>query len=348
MKLEVYDANDTGWAGSLRRIPPENADINFTPEWYLTWQEHEQAIPRCIVAETDGYLFFYPFLLKPIEGYDLGNTYYDIQTAYGYGGVITNHTDVPPELISRFNMEVNHWLTDNNVVAEFIREHPLLNHCRRDAEYFRVRHNVYIETSRKYIVPDKKARQNVSKVRRNPEISIQIDSEMSHLDEFIRLYNMNAIRLNMGSFYHFPDSYFRSVKDMLHHHARLIHIRYQDKIINTALFLFYGNKGTMHLAGSDHQYQAIRGNDLLYYIAIELSKNIGLEILSIGGGLTTAEDDSLFRFKSKFSNFHKEVMAGKKILNPAVFDELTSQWEKKYPELKEKYRNFFLKYRQTD
>jgi hypothetical protein len=348
MTFEVFNADQKGWSEALNRIPPEKADINFMPEWYATWQNYEQSIPKCIVSEIDGFLFVYPFFLKPIDGYSLVKTYYDIQTAYGYGGVITNRTNLPEAAILKFNRNVNSWLHDNNVIAEFIREHPLLNHCRRDADYRKVRKNVYIETSRDYSIPDKKARQNVSKILRNNEIAIQIDTEMNNLDDFIRLYNLNTIRLNMSKYYYFPTEYFYNVRDMLGKKSRLIHVVYKEKIINSTLFLFFGNKGTMHLAGSDHAYQALRGNDLMYYSAIELSKNMGLEMLTIGGGLSANEDDSLFRFKSKFSDLHKDVMVGKKIINPVVYEKLVAQWADKHPELKDKYQHFFLKYRQAD
>ncbi|MBK6346045.1 MAG: peptidoglycan bridge formation glycyltransferase FemA/FemB family protein [Bacteroidales bacterium] len=347
MKFDVLDIGQKGWSEALNRISPGNSDINFLPDWYKTWQDFEQASPKCIVAEIEEFLFVYPFFIKPIEGYCLDKTYYDIQTAYGYGGVITNLTKLPDSVVQKFNRNVNNWLFENGVVAEFIREHPLLNHCRRDATYQKVRKNVYIETSRDYRIPDKKARQNVSKIRKNPDISVQIDTDMNQLDEFVRLYNLNTVRLNMGSYYHFPTDYFTKVRDLLGKNARLINILYQDKIINTNLFFFFGNKGTMHLAGSDHDYQALRGNDLMYFSAIELSKNMGLEILTIGGGITDNDDDSLFRFKSKFSDLHKDVMVGKKIINPAIYENLISQWTEKYPEITAKYQNFFLKYRQT-
>jgi len=348
MKFEIYGSDQEGWTEALRRISPENSDINFLPEWYDTWRVYEQAVPKCIVAEIDGFVFIYPFFIKPIEGYDLDKTYFDIQTAYGYGGVITNRTDLPNTVIQKFNTKVNNWLFENNVVAEFIREHPLLNHCRRDAAYLKVRQNVYIDTKRDYRIPDKKARQNVSKVLKNQEVRVEIDDDLSHLDEFIRLYNLNIIRLNMSNYYHFPKEYFNKVRELLGKNARLINIVYQDKIINSNLFLFFGNKGTMHLAGSDHEYQTLRGNDLMYFSAIELSKNMGLEILTIGGGMSANEDDSLFRFKSKFSDIHKDVMIGKKIVNSVVYDKLVLQWAEKHPELTEQYRNFFLRYRQVD
>lgn len=347
MQFNVYSADQPEWTEALHQIPAKNSDINFLPEWYKSWQEYEQATPQCIVAEIDGVIFAYPFFLKPIDSYDLDQTYYDIQTAYGYGGIITNQPGIQDSVVDKFNREVNSWLLDNNVVAEFIREHPLLFQCRRDAGYVRVRQNVYIEPTADYILPDRKARQNISKTLHNNDISVFIDDDLVHLDEFIRLYNLNTSRLNMNKYYYFTDEYFSKIRLLLINNTKLIHILHKDKIINSVIFLHHGNKGTLHLAGSDHEYQALRTNDLMYYSAINLSYNMGLDILNIGGGTSTNEDDSLFNFKKKFSNVHRDVMVGKKIINQPVYNNLVEQWKSKYPELELKYRDFFLKYRQT-
>jgi len=347
MLFNIYSADQPEWAEALKRIPSENSDINFLPKWYKSWQEYEQATPQCIVAEMDGIIFVYPFFIKPIQGYDLDKTFYDIQTAYGYGGVITNHTGIQDSVIDKFNREVNSWLIDNNVVAEFIREHPLLYQCRRDADYTRVRQNVYIEPSAEYIIPEKKARQNIHKTLNNKDISVFIDDELVYLDEFIRLYNLNTSRLNMNKYYYFTDEYFFKIRLLLRENTKLIHILYKNKIINSVIFLHHGNKGTLHLAGSDHEFQVLRTNDLMYYSAINLSYKMGLDILNIGGGTSTNEDDSLFNFKKKFSNVHRDVMVGKKIINQPVYKNLIEQWKSGYPELEDKYKNFFLKYRQT-
>jgi hypothetical protein len=231
------------------------------------------------------------------------------------------------------------------VVAEFIREHPLLNDYRRDAKFITVRKNIYIEPGANYKIVEAKARQNVSKLNRTNEITAQIDDDFEFYADFIRLYNLNAVRLEMDSYYFFPDDYFNKIKLLLPENTRLIHVFYHDKIINSGLFFFYGNKGNMHLAGADHEFRHLKGNDYLYYQAALLSAELKLDILCIGGGLSTDENDNLFRFKKKFSNNHKDVMVGKKIINPEIYNKLLDQWESKYPHLVEKYRHYFLKYR---
>jgi len=346
MSFNVFSANDQGWSDALSRIPKENSDINFLPEWYKTWEAYEKATAQCIVAEIEGFIFVYPFLISPIEGYNTDKTYFDIQTAYGYGGVITSAKTIPATISSLFNKKVDEWLIENNVVAEFIREHPLLNYFRRDADYMLVRQNVYVPLSQDYRIPDSKTRQKISKAVRNNELRILIDNKLEFMNKFVYLYNLNARRIGMSDYYLFPDDYFNKVKTLLSENTELIHVLYENKIINSVLCFKSGNKGTLHLAGANHEYQALKANDFMYYSAIKHYADLGLDILAIGGGLTSREDDSLFHFKKKFSDLHMDVMIGKRILNQPVYTNLIDQWKSRYPELEPINRNFFLKYRQ--
>ncbi|HLO90440.1 MAG TPA: GNAT family N-acetyltransferase [Lentimicrobium sp.] len=345
MEFNIYNVESTGWKAAFDLIPNELKDLNFTPEWYQTWINHEAAEPICIHFEEDGFHFLYPFFRRRIKNYNLSKEYFDIQSAYGYGGVIVSHSIIPPALGHVFNKLTSSWLHDNNIVAEFIREHPLLTSFRRKAEYNTVRKNVYIETSASYKIPDKCARQNIAKALSH-NATILYDEECNYLPEFIKLYQMTARRLGMHPYYNFSDDYFYKVKNLLGNHCCLIHIIKDDVIIASAMYLIYNDRANLHLTASRVEYQIIRSNDLLYYAAIEYSKKRGVKTLNVGGGLTADANDSLFRFKLKYASYQKDVMVGKNILNPAVYENLTKAWESRYPGLVKKYDNYLLKYHQ--
>jgi lipid II:glycine glycyltransferase (peptidoglycan interpeptide bridge formation enzyme) len=95
-------------------------------------------------------------------------------------------------------------------------------------------------------------------------------------------------------------------------------------------------------------YNNLKGSDYIYYASIIHAAANGIDIINLGGGTSTNKDDSLFRFKKKFSNNYKEVYAGKKTIDAKAYNSIIEQWENRYPHLKEKYKNFFLKYRQTE
>jgi hypothetical protein len=348
MKFNVYEAWQPEWKSAIERIDSKLADIFFLPEWYATWENYEHSVAKCIVAEEDDYLFVYPFLMRSIEEYDIATECFDIQSAYGYGGVITNNVSVPKPVIGKFNDKVTEWLTDNNVIAEFVREHPLLDHCRRDADYVLARKNIYIEASRNYRILELKNHQHVSKFRRDEKLKVVIDDRLEGMDEFVRLYHLNANRIGMSKYYFFSEEYFSLIKNLLKDHARLINIYYEDHLIHSLIYLFYGNKASLHLAGADHSLYKFNLSAVSFFESVLYSAELGLETVNIGGGLTADEQDGLYRFKKNFSNNIKDVYIGKKVINQLVYDSLVSQWKEKYPHLKDKYKRFFLKYRQVD
>lgn len=345
MEFNIYSINDIKWKKAFDAIPAEQKDINFMQAWYETWLEHESAEAYCIHFNEDGYHFLYPFLKRKIQKFDLTDDYYDVQSAYGYGGVIVSHPNIPEEIGRRFDNLTTEWLYDNRVIAEFIREHPLLDSFKRQADYQTVRRNVYVETSHSYRIPDKQARQNVARAfSQNAEILY--DEDCRHLGDFIDLYRETSHRLNVHPYYNFANDYFMKVKKLLGDHCRLIHIIKEGLIIASGLYMLYNGRANLHLTASRTAYQVLRSNDLLYHAVIEYSIKNGVKILNVGGGVSNHPDDSLFRFKIKYASMIRDVKVGKNIINPDVYNNLNRIWELRYPNLVSKYDSYFLRYRQ--
>lgn len=346
MKFNVFDIRNKQWSDTLDLIPASHKDVNFLSGWYQSWSSHEEnAEALCLNFIYGDYIFLYPFFRKKIKDYDLATEYYDIQSAYGYGGVIVNRSDIPQEIADKFNKYVTEWLHDNRVIAEFIRVHPLLSYFKRNVEYIPVRKNILINTSSEYKIPDKHARQNISKAIAS-NCTIVYDENCEYMNEFADLYLLTAERLRVRSFYKFSPEYFSLVKSLLKKYTVLIHILKDDTIVASGLLFKHHEKGNLHLTASKVEYQILRANDLLYYATIQYSIDNQIKVLNVGGGLGNKPDDSLLRFKSKFSNNLTDIYIGKNILNKAVFDKITKTWELRHPELVLKYCNYFLKYHQ--
>lgn len=345
MEFKIYSALDKEWGTILESFPAHLTDLYYLPQWYQSWAQHEHAEALCLYCEVDGYRFLYPFFKKKIENYDLKDDFYDIQSAYGYGGVIANKELIPAKVEKQFNDIISAWLLDNNVIAEFIRENPLISNVRRHAEYDCVRQNIYIETTKNYRIPDKQARQNIAKAL-SSNLSIMFDYNMEYLDEFIKLYKLTQQRLNMHQYYDFSSSYFESIKELLAEYSTLIFIVNNGQIIAGGLYISRHEKASLHLTASKVEYQILRANDLLYFGAIQLSLKNGVAILNVGGGTSNDPNDSLFRFKKKYSDNLKEVRIGKIIHNKEIYEKLTHDWEINHPSLLAKYDNYFLKYHQ--
>ena len=88
--LTVKDEVD--WDLALKRLPIDQQDIYFTPQYYKLYQQKGDGEARCFIYENDGQILLYPFLINSVNslGYELDKEYYDIQGAYGYNGIVTS------------------------------------------------------------------------------------------------------------------------------------------------------------------------------------------------------------------------------------------------------------------
>jgi serine/alanine adding enzyme len=346
MDFRIFSVADSNsWNEILDEYPEERQFLYFKPEYLQSWMVYEQAIPYCAYAKANGTSLIYPFLKKQINNAELGGDYYDIFTAYGYGGVMTNsNAYLSPVLVEQFNENFNHWCERENVVTEFIREMPFTNFRIRNADYQIVRKNACIICKGAYHLDCKKTRRNI-RIATEKGLFAELDDDLESLGHFQELYTEMAVNHCFEPFYFFDDCYFQNILKYLKSYTRIINIKRDNDILASMLVFQYAKKASMHLACSKPDPDKCFPNDFLFYSSIcELIKH-GVTYICLGGGTTANKNDSLFRFKHKFSNLSLDVYIGKKVINTEVYHELIRQWEIKNPSLKEKYRNYFQKYR---
>jgi len=79
--------------------------------------------------------------------------------------------------------------------------------------------------------------------------------------------------------------------------------------------------------------------------ATKYAKARGCKFFHLGGGNTSSEKDSLFIFKSNFSNNLMDFFIGKKIHNQQIYDKILGLWQKMYNESFNKNKSKLLGYR---
>jgi hypothetical protein len=346
MIFEIYTIHDKEeWKEKISLFSDDQLDIYYLPDYYQTWIKEEKAEPICVYCEVNGSKFLYPFFKKEIKNYNLNDIYYDIFSAYGYGGVVSDLKN--KDDIGIFNTKFNEWCKQNNVIAEFIRENPSINTKEefvRDANYTKVRKNIYLKATNNYIVPSKSRRTYIKLAIKN-NLIVSVDKNLQTIDKFINLYNITADRLSMSKSYLFSQEYFFNHIKYFRENTTIINILHGEIIIASAL-LYYGfGKTVYHLGASDFIYKKLYPNELLIASMIEESKKLNNSILGLGGGTTNESDDSLFKYKSRFGNDFRDVYIGKKIHDENIYKALCEQWVERFPDVTEKYKNIFLKYK---
>ena len=84
------------WTKLLGKLPIDQQDIYYTPEYYELHEKNGDGTAMCFVYQKNDDIALYPFLMNSVNdaGYDLDDTYFDIQGAYGYNGVVTSNNNI--------------------------------------------------------------------------------------------------------------------------------------------------------------------------------------------------------------------------------------------------------------
>lgn len=302
------------WDEFLRRFAPGSADIYFTQS-YAALHAAPQDRPCCYVYEDDGEVFLLPLILREILPYAPG--YYDFESPYGYGGPIASNgaTAFWEKALAAFSR----CCRDQRMVVGFVRMHPLLGNAQICAPALPVAYNrstvaVNLQDSAEDIWTGQihpKHRNSIRNAEKHG-LRFELDDTFACLEDFMDIYAETMAYCRADSAYLFPRSYFTSLRDSLREKALLGLVRLDERVIAVAIFLQYGPFAHYHLAGSRVALRGLSPNNFLLYQAILSLKERNKHWLHLGGGSNALTDNSLLRFKERFS--------------PHRFDFYTASW----------------------
>lgn len=331
------------WNSYLQKYKASQKDLYYSEE-YVKLYETSDSKALCAVCYENENVLMMPFIRKEVDGF------YDFETAYGYGGPLSNVDQ--QDWIDAALEEMKALFAQEKYVCGFIRFHPLLENAKYCKEHIQIifdRNTVAINTVEReeQIWSNQITSKNRNMIRKAEKNGLVYASEydMASLDEFVKLYTATMERLGAEEFYFFDANYYRSFADSLSGKAFLGTVRKDGELICAALFMYSDDYGHYHLEGSNHAYSSLGANNLLLWkTALEFNK-IGVKEFHLGGGYNSEPDNSLLKFKKSFSSNRKDFYIGKWIFNEKKYAELKEDWMKKYPEKIEKYGRMLLCYR---
>lgn len=341
MTFEVI-SNKKSWDEGYSLFKPVNIDVYFSYDYCKLHELDGKGRVEALFFNGDnGMILFYPFLIKEIKGYNFDSRYYDIESVYGYGGPVVegyNQSDM-----DEFEINFEDYCNTNNIVAEFIRFHPVLS----NQIYFE--RGMKIERNRDTVIVDLDGNlenrwnfsissKNRNMIRKATKSGIEVLIS-NDLKTFKKLYKETMTKLNAEDYYYFCDDYFTQLYKMDKNQV-LLEAKLDGITIASAFFIFSDCYINYHLAGSDIRYLKYAPNNLLLFEAIKYGIENKKKKLFLGGGTTSRPDDSLLKYKKSFSPLVAGFFIGKKIHNKILYDELISQWEFK----NKKKAKLFLQY----
>ena len=327
--IEICKTSDPKWNEMISRLPIEKQDIYYSAEYYRSFERITgmSAEMFCFMQGSD--LGIYPYLKTEIRRDYLTHPYYDIETVYGYGGPLAVSSD--QRFCRVFEERFEEYCRDNDIVAEFIRFHPILANehifSNLDVIHNRVTVMVDLTLSEDDIWTKELTSGNRNVIRKCIKNGLTV-IESDDYDTFYEIYKETMDKVGAESFYYLDREFFEEMKKDDHYH--LLVCVSNEEIIAAAVFMGYGDYFHYHFAGSRKESLSLSPNNILLWEAIKFAKEHGYKKMHLGGGLTDSEEDSLFRFKARYSRIYRDFYIGKRVHNEVVYRKLISDWEKKH------------------
>lgn len=329
IKQEVLSVVDPKWDELLAMMPYEKQDIYFTSWYYKLEQIEGHGVPKMYTYQDGEKVVLYPFLVNEIPSkYELSE-FYDIETAYGYGGPISNSEDI--NFLSDFENTFISYCMENKIIAEFIRFHTLIDNYKlfhKNISVLQDRTTVWLDLTRGIddLWMDGVSPRYRTKIRKAEKLGLFCVESRDYKD-FMRLYEMTMSRDNADGFYFWSEDYFKTL--MQRDENVILYVKNADnKIIAGNLLMVYGEYIHYHLGCSDTEFLNYNPNNLMIWKAAEYGIQKGCKKYHLGGGLSGAPCDQLFQFKRGFSKERAEFYIGKRVHNREIYDKLISEWEK--------------------
>ncbi|MEO0311055.1 MAG: hypothetical protein RIQ89_712 [Bacteroidota bacterium] len=350
--FSVYNfSHQKEWNYWFDRLPENFKDIHYSYDYNYLYELNGDGAMQLFVYGEGEHFYFYPFVLKAIKQNVFNEKYFDIETVYGYTGPLSN--SINPDFLKKSRQVFNNWAEHKNVVSEFIRFNPLLDNIvfsRHDDSISIVplRHYVYVDLR---LNEDELWNKSYSSVNRNrirkarkEGLQIIFDAELEYFEDFKKIYIENMRSHNAVSMYFFSQPFFDQLKLFLRLHGILIVVLKDGKPIAGATFFKGTDLSHYFLSSANEEGKKYPATNYILHEAINWSKAAGANKFHLGGGMTSDADDTLLRFKRRFSTLKEVFYIGKKIHNQKAYDLLVTMWNKQFPRQAEQYKNILQRY----
>ncbi len=326
----------------------KQSDIYFAYHYYLLYSLHAE--PEAFVIKIDDNIFFLPYLKSRIEKNGVVHGY-DIETAYGYGGLLCEKYD--EDFLNQAWRSFFEYAEANNFICGLLRFHPLLKNQNyatfSQIELIKEKKTVYLSCSKSLSEARAEySKDNKSRLRKAAKQNVTVSSyqDLNSLELFYELYTERMDSLNAKEFYFFSRDYFKYISHFPAGSFKVYFAYYNKSVIGGALVFFSDRYCHYHLSAARQEFLSLSPNNVLRDAVIEdVFENYTMDAIHFGGGRTTLDTDSLLQFKQKFSNELSDFYIGKCIFNVSEYQKLCLDWTINNPEKARQSSNLLMKYR---
>ena len=267
----------------------------------------------------------------------IDDSYYDLESAYGYGGVYTNTHD--SSFLKRAFEVYKKQCHDEKIIAEFMRFHPFNNfpiEHKNHLDFNLYDRDVVVVSLENDILSSYTSKVRNTIKRATEKVVVQ---ESDNLEKFVKLYSETMTKNKATEFYFFDETLFKNLYSL--NEVKLYEVLFENEVVAMGFFMAGSDLIHYHLSANSQLSYSLNANYALLYRLSEIAKAEGKSYFVLGGGTTALEDDPLLKFKKKFSKETKPFYISGKIYNREVYDNYLKLWEEQSLE----NIKYFLKYR---
>ena len=329
MSLE-FITSAARWNEIYQELPDFAGKIYYSHAYHAAGAGNGDGQPAAVYYYRRPCRIFYPFMLRPISSLLGGDGFADLETSYGYGGpqlFAANAAD-----IAEFKDLFSAWALRSNIVAEFIRFNPLSVWHNEFEDCCSVSHNritVSIDLQQNFdsiLGQCTPARQRNWRRACRENLSMR---SLPNLSAFTELYQQTMQRLGARPYYRFSPAYFAAIEAIPPENRHFAGVfTPSGDLAAAAVFLLDAHSAHYHLGASDPSFHDLQANAFLMLEAARRFAAGNCRVLHLGGGLSLADDDLLFRFKSGFSPLRHDFYIGRRVHRPEVYESLSQAWQK--------------------
>lgn len=322
--IKIYSLEEPEWDGIVKSFL--NYDVYYLSGYVRAFFANGDGIPQLIylsngstrainvVMKRD--LAENPFFKGEVDT----GSYYDVVTPYGYGGFLIEGND-----FESLSTEYIEYCTQNHIICEFVRFHPLLENWQQVFQLYNVIYQgntVCVETSSIEAIWKNMTSKNRNVIRKAIKSGLKVFWERTPkiIEPFMGIYNATMQKDCAGEYYFFDRAFYDSILNDLKYNAMWFYAELSGEIAAIAVFLFCNGKMHYHLSASKPKYQSYAPTNLLLYEAAVWAALNGYSRLHLGGGVG-AGYDSLYKFKKAFNRGEDlKFYIGKKIFDNEAYE----------------------------
>jgi hypothetical protein len=323
--LAVIRAGDSAeWADVLRQTAQH--DFHHLAGYHRVAEHHGEGTAFLFAYREADHLIALPLLLRPVDPADPAGPQ-DATSVYGYCGPVASRGPIPADVVTRFQGALETELSGRRVVSVFSRLHPLIEQRHLLAGVGEIV-DVGLTVSVDLTLPEDEQWAGISKkcrrmIRRTQEAGVICvhDHQRLYGRQWAAIYDETMRRVDASRSYRYDAAYFEMLAAELGDVLHLFIALFEGRVVAGGLFTICDGIVQAHLGAMSNAFMKLSPTRLVDDTARRWANEQGATVFHLGGGVA-GQEDSLFQYKTRFSDRRHRFATWRWIVDEAAYEEL--------------------------